>query len=271
DFQITATHRVEKIIPYDEFDSKSFDGDIALIKLKEPITFSEDVIPACLPEEDFANDVLMNQTFGIISGFGNSFERAEPVRRMKVLQVPYVNKRTCRRALTNLVTSNMFCAGYSKDGQDACQGDGGGPHVTEYNGTYFATGIISWGEGCGKKGKYGIYTKLSSFLPWLALAAPSPHCCPSVLLPSPTLPLALALGSPNLFITNSERHRNSSAGLQSLSLAQRVFRGIGHMSVSPPHLLFSASTSETPASSCSDVQYQMRTNSVCRDRLTPAA
>lgn len=163
----TATHRVEKIIPYDEFDSKSFDGDIALIKLKEPITFSEDVIPACLPEEDFANDVLMNQTFGIISGFGNIFERARPVRRMKVLQVPYVDRRTCRRALKHLVTSNMFCAGYSKDGQDACQGDGGGPHVTEYNGTYFATGIISWGEGCGNEGKYGIYTKLSSFLPWV--------------------------------------------------------------------------------------------------------
>uniref|UniRef100_A0A8B9BZQ4 Vitamin K-dependent protein C n=1 Tax=Anser brachyrhynchus TaxID=132585 RepID=A0A8B9BZQ4_9AVES len=145
----TVTHRVEKIIPNAEFDSKSFDSDIALIKLSEPITFSEDVIPACLPEEDFANDVLMNQTFGIISGFGNIFERTQPL------------------ALKHLVTRNMFCAGYNKDGQDACQGDGGGPHVTEYNGTYFVTGIISWGEGCGKEGKYGIYTKLSRFLPWV--------------------------------------------------------------------------------------------------------
>lgn len=163
----TVTHRVEKIIPNAEFDSKSFDSDIALIKLSEPITFSEDVIPACLPEEDFANDVLMNQTFGIISGFGNIFERTQPVKRMKVLQVPYVDRRTCKLALKHLVTRNMFCAGYNKDGQDACQGDGGGPHVTEYNGTYFVTGIISWGEGCGKEGKYGIYTKLSRFLPWV--------------------------------------------------------------------------------------------------------
>lgn len=42
----------------------------------------------------------------------------------------------------------------------------------------------------------------------LALAATSPHCCPAVLLPSPTLPLALAQGSPSLFIANSKRHRN---------------------------------------------------------------
>ncbi|GAB0179010.1 coagulation factor X [Grus japonensis] len=161
-----AMHRVEKIIPHAEFDNKTYDSDIALLKLEEPITFSEDVIPACLPEKDFANNILMSQTFGIVSGFGRTFERAQLVKRMKVLQIPYVNRRTCKLALYSPVTENMFCAGYDKDGRDACQGDGGGPHVTQYNGTYFVTGVISWGEGCGRQGKYGVYTKLSKFLPW---------------------------------------------------------------------------------------------------------
>ncbi|NXL89806.1 FA10 factor, partial [Alectura lathami] len=163
----TAVHEVEKVISHEEYDPKTYDSDIALIKLREPIKFSEDVIPACLPEEGFAKDVLMKQTFGVISGFGKPFERARPVRRMKVLQIPYVNTVTCKLALRYPVTKNQFCAGYSKDGEDACHGDGGGPHVTKYNGTYFATGIISWGEGCGKPGKYGVYTKLSNFLPWV--------------------------------------------------------------------------------------------------------
>ncbi|XP_031469635.1 coagulation factor X-like [Phasianus colchicus] len=163
----SAFHTVEKIISNPEFNFQTHDSDIALIKLKEPITFSEDVVPACLPEEDFANDVLMKQTFGIVSGFGNSYEHTRPARRMKVLQIPYVDKKTCKQAIRYLVTRNMFCAGYNKDGQDVCQGDGGGPHVTEYNGTYFVTGIISWGEGCGRQGKYGIYTKVSNFLPWV--------------------------------------------------------------------------------------------------------
>ncbi|XP_054686376.1 coagulation factor X-like [Grus americana] len=162
-----AMHRVEKIIPHAEFDNKTYDSDIALLKLEEPITFSEDVIPACLPEKDFANNILMSQTFGIVSGFGRTFERAQLVKRMKVLQIPYVNRRTCKLALYSPVTENMFCAGYDKDGRDACQGDGGGPHVTQYNGTYFVTGVISWGEGCGRQGKYGVYTKLSKFLPWV--------------------------------------------------------------------------------------------------------
>ncbi|NWS68697.1 FA10 factor, partial [Crotophaga sulcirostris] len=162
-----AMHRVEEITVHAKFDNKTYDSDIALLKLKEPITFSEDVVPACLPEEDFANNVLMNQSFGIVSGFGNTFERARPVEKMKVLQIPYVDTNTCKLALDSPVTSNMFCAGYDQDGKDTCQGDGGGPHVTRYNGTYFVTGIISWGEGCGRAGKYGVYTKLSKFLPWV--------------------------------------------------------------------------------------------------------
>ncbi|KFM05367.1 Coagulation factor X, partial [Aptenodytes forsteri] len=161
-----ATRRVEKIIAHAEFGTETFNSDIALLKLEEPITFSEDVVPACLPEEDFANnDVLMNQTFGIVSGFGNTFECARRVKRMKVLQNLFVDRDTCKLALRSPVKENVFCAGCDKDGKDVCQGDGGGPHVTKYNGTYFVTGII-WGEGCGRRGKYGVYTNLSKFLPW---------------------------------------------------------------------------------------------------------
>ncbi|XP_074003749.1 coagulation factor X-like [Numenius arquata] len=162
-----SMHRVEKIIAHAEFNTETFDNDIALLKLEEPITFSEDVVPACLPEEDFAKNVLMNQTFGIVSGFGKRFELGQTVKRMKVLQIPYVDRDTCKLSLRNPVKGNMFCAGYDKDGEDVCQGDGGGPHVTQYKGTYFVTGIISWGEGCGRQGKYGVYTNLSKFLPWV--------------------------------------------------------------------------------------------------------
>ncbi|NWI13449.1 FA10 factor, partial [Crypturellus soui] len=165
--QSEAIHRAEKRIIHDAFDFETYDSDIALIKLKEPIKFSEYVIPACLPEEDFATEVLMKQPSGIVSGFGRIFPSGRLAKRMKVLQIPYVDMDTCKPAIRSLVTENMFCAGYSKDGRDACSGDGGGPHVTQYNGTYFATGIVSWGEGCGTPGKYGIYTNLSKFLPWI--------------------------------------------------------------------------------------------------------
>lgn len=64
----------------------------------------------------------------------------------------------------------MFCAGYDKKAMDSCRGDSGGPHVTAYKNTHFITGIVSWGEGCAKEGKYGVYTQVSKFIKWIRSA-----------------------------------------------------------------------------------------------------
>uniref|UniRef100_U3JP32 coagulation factor Xa n=1 Tax=Ficedula albicollis TaxID=59894 RepID=U3JP32_FICAL len=146
---------------------RTYDNDIALLKLKEPIRFSEYIIAACLPKADFANEVLMNQKSGRVSGFGREFEGGRRSKKLKVLEVPYVDRNTCKQSTNLAITENMFCAGYDTEQKDACQGDSGGPHVTRYKDTYFVTGIVSWGEGCARKGKYGVYTKLSRFLRWV--------------------------------------------------------------------------------------------------------
>uniref|UniRef100_A0A8C9F2P7 Peptidase S1 domain-containing protein n=1 Tax=Pavo cristatus TaxID=9049 RepID=A0A8C9F2P7_PAVCR len=157
---------VSKIIRHEEYTNGQVNHDIALLKLETPMNLTDFVVPICLPEKRFAMYELSSIKFSTVSGWGRLLDGG-PVRRMKVLQIPYVDRKTCKQAIRFLVTRNMFCAGYNKDGRDACRGDGGGPHVTEYNGTYFVTGIISWGEGCGRQGKYGIYTKVSNFLPWV--------------------------------------------------------------------------------------------------------
>ncbi|XP_006272540.1 coagulation factor X isoform X1 [Alligator mississippiensis] len=162
-----ATYRVEKIFVHSKFVPATYDYDIAILKLKEPITFSPYVFPACLPNADFANDILMNQKSGTVSGFGRLYENGRLSERLKVLEVPYVDRNTCKLSSSFKITENMFCAGYNTEAKDACQGDSGGPHVTKYKNTYFITGIVSWGEGCAKKGKYGVYTKVSKFQRWL--------------------------------------------------------------------------------------------------------
>ncbi|KFO73924.1 Coagulation factor X, partial [Cuculus canorus] len=160
-------HTVDRILVHSKYIAETYDNDIALIKLKEPIKFSEYIIAACLPEADFANEVLMNQRSGTVSGFGREFEGGRLSKKLKVLEVPYVDRNTCKQSTNFAITENMFCAGYDTEQKDACQGDSGGPHVTRYKDTYFVTGIVSWGEGCAKKGKYGVYTKLSRFLRWV--------------------------------------------------------------------------------------------------------
>jgi len=52
-----ATHRVETIITHNRYRPNTYHNDIALIKLATPIRFSRFILPACLPEQDFAEKV----------------------------------------------------------------------------------------------------------------------------------------------------------------------------------------------------------------------
>ncbi|KAG8586617.1 hypothetical protein GDO81_005432 [Engystomops pustulosus] len=162
-----AIHIVDKIIIHPKFVRLTYDFDIAVIKLKEAINYTDNIIPACLPDPDFAEEVLMKEREAMVSGFGRLHERGAQATKLQKLNVPYVSRQTCKESSKFSITDNMFCAGYDKEVKDACQGDSGGPHVTPYKDTYFVTGIVSWGEGCAQQGKYGVYTKVSKLNKWL--------------------------------------------------------------------------------------------------------
>uniref|UniRef100_A0A8D0MFG3 Coagulation factor X n=1 Tax=Sus scrofa TaxID=9823 RepID=A0A8D0MFG3_PIG len=162
-----AAHEVEVTVKHSRFVRETYDFDIAVLKLKTPITFRTNVAPACLPEKNWAEATLLTQKTGIVSGFGRTHERGRPSSTLKMLEVPYVDRNTCKLSSSFLITPNMFCAGYDEQPEDACQGDSGGPHVTRFRDTYFVTGIVSWGEGCARRGKYGVYTKVTNFLKWI--------------------------------------------------------------------------------------------------------
>lgn len=62
-------HEVDMIIKHNKFQRDTYDFDIAMLRLKTPITFRENVAPACLPQKDWAETTLMTQKTGIVSGF----------------------------------------------------------------------------------------------------------------------------------------------------------------------------------------------------------
>ncbi|XP_045422639.1 coagulation factor X-like isoform X1 [Lemur catta] len=163
-----TAHEVEVVVKHNKFVRETYDYDIAVLRLKTPIVFRVNVAPACLPEKDWAESTLMTQKTGIVSGFGRTHEKGRPSSTLKMLEVPYVDRNSCKLSSSFTITQNMFCAGYDAQPEDACQGDSGGPHVTRFKDTYFVTGIVSWGEGCARKGKYGVYTKVATFLKWIS-------------------------------------------------------------------------------------------------------
>ncbi|XP_076021922.1 coagulation factor X [Genypterus blacodes] len=162
-----AIHNVATIVTHRHYKPDTYHNDIALIKLEKPIKFTKYIIPACLPERDFAERVLMQQPNGLVSGFGRIGEGRQPSSILQRLSMPYVNRGICIESSDFRISTRMFCAGYDTEEKDACQGDSGGPHVTRYHDTYFVTGIVSWGEGCARKGKYGVYTQVSKYIRWI--------------------------------------------------------------------------------------------------------
>ncbi|KAJ7403811.1 Coagulation factor IX [Pitangus sulphuratus] len=160
--------KVVKALPHPTYDSSinEYHNDIALLELDEPLVFNSYVTPICLGSREFTN-ALLKQGTGTVSGWGRLQYRGRPATTLQVVKVPFVDRPTCLKSSSTTILQNMFCAGYPSGGRDTCEGDSGGPYTNEVEGTWFLTGITSWGEECAKPGKYGIYTRISKYVKWI--------------------------------------------------------------------------------------------------------
>uniref|UniRef100_A0A8B9ZC99 Serine protease 56 n=1 Tax=Anas platyrhynchos TaxID=8839 RepID=A0A8B9ZC99_ANAPL len=160
---------VRRIVPHPKFNPKTFHGDLALLELAVPLAPSATVSPVCLPS---GPTEPTPGTPCYIAGWGSLYEEGPSAEVVMEAQVPLLSQETCRGALgRELLTSTMFCAGYLSGGIDSCQGDSGGPLVCQDPSSrrFVLYGITSWGDGCGERGKPGVYTRVAAFADWLSL------------------------------------------------------------------------------------------------------
>ncbi|KAL2743756.1 venom protease isoform X1 [Vespula maculifrons] len=155
---------VTEIRIHRDFDSATYENDIAIIKIQRPTTFNSYIWPICLPPID--------QTFekktAIVTGWGTQYYGGPASTILMEVTVPIWPQEMCIKSFTQRITKATMCAGAYKGGRDACQGDSGGPLVHQLgNGRWVNVGIVSWGIRCGEPGHPGIYTRVNFYLDWI--------------------------------------------------------------------------------------------------------
>ncbi|XP_075273471.1 serine protease 56 [Opisthocomus hoazin] len=158
---------IRRILPHPKFNPKTFHGDLALLELAVPLALSPTVSPVCLPGGPAEPSP---GTACYIAGWGSLYEEGPSADVVMEARVPLLSQETCRGALgRDVLTSAMFCAGYLSGGVDSCQGDSGGPLACQDPSSrrFVLYGITSWGDGCGERGKPGVYTRVAAFTDWL--------------------------------------------------------------------------------------------------------
>lgn len=140
-------------------------ADIALLKLSSPAQITDKVIPACLPSPNY---VVADKTLCYITGWGET-QGTYGAGLLKEAQLPVIENKVCNRYefLNGRVKSTELCAGHLAGGTDSCQGDSGGPLVCFEKDKYILQGVTSWGLGCARPNKPGVYVRVSRYVPWI--------------------------------------------------------------------------------------------------------
>ncbi|KAM9359802.1 ST14 transmembrane serine protease matriptase a [Symphorus nematophorus] len=166
--QKTGSHVVKKnlkqVIPHPNYNSHTYDNDIALMELDSPVTYSDYIRPICLPA---AQHVFPPGNTVWITGWGATREGGFAAKVLQKAQVRIINHDTCSDLMGGQITSRMLCAGVLTGGVDACQGDSGGPLSSPAGNRMFLAGVVSWGDGCARRNKPGIYTTVTKFRGWI--------------------------------------------------------------------------------------------------------
>ncbi|XP_030069071.1 coagulation factor XII [Microcaecilia unicolor] len=168
----SAEFEVQEYILHERYSAFTYEHDIALVHLKtrkdgQCAEFSRFILPVCLPS---TSDPISPGTRCEISGWGYPYEGAGyHSDYLQEAVVPILSQEHCKSPELHgsRLLDGMLCAGYPEGETDACQGDSGGPLVCEDGEKMVLYGVVSWGAGCARENKPGVYTNVISYNDWI--------------------------------------------------------------------------------------------------------
>jgi trypsin len=146
--------------------------DIVLLKLARPSTKAPTQVSGAAEESLWAPTTLET-----IAGFGTTEEGGDTPDTLQKAQVPVTTDAYCSGAYgDSFEAQTQICAGYPQGGVDTCQGDSGGPMFGRTAaGVLRVVGATSYGEGCARPGKPGVYARVGddTLREWIRSQAPT--------------------------------------------------------------------------------------------------
>ncbi|KAH8324258.1 hypothetical protein KR074_002676, partial [Drosophila pseudoananassae] len=149
---------VSSIVCHEDYDSTSYDNDVALVVLSEPLDLgSSDSISYI----ELAKDVPTPGSQAFVTGWGYTEYGSPEV--LQYLQSKIVDPEKCKEMYTdyNTLTEKMLCATAEERG--TCRGDSGGALVLDNH----QVGIVSWAGDCADPLFPTVYASVPALRDWI--------------------------------------------------------------------------------------------------------
>jgi secreted trypsin-like serine protease len=158
---------VKSIFVHPKWDRKTNDYDVAVLLLASASQLGRPIKLASVAPQPGIDTW--------VSGWGTTSSQGSGSATLRAAKVPIVATSVCNAAQSydNSITPRMICGGKEEGGVDSCQGDSGGPMVVGTLNNEQLVGIVSWGEGCAQRLKYGVYTNVAEVSGWISALAPT--------------------------------------------------------------------------------------------------
>ncbi|OCU00685.1 serine protease 57 [Xenopus laevis] len=154
--------RVQESVKNPEYNPTTFQNDLHLLKLNDSAVITSAVRSIRLP---VANSDIGPRSNCSVAGWGDITDfGTAPVALMET-NADIISRQACNRSWGGSITNTMLCA--ASPGVRAkgfCSGDSGGPLVCRNR----VEGAVSFsGLLCGNSMFPDVYTRVSSYLPWI--------------------------------------------------------------------------------------------------------
>lgn len=163
---------VDSIFLHKDYKYKSYENDIALVKLQYEFKLGKHVRPVCLPK---ATVKRRKQADSGKHGFVVEWTRQQRRSRIVVHNALTVSPaKQCKNMTSKpFNTSKMFCVMHKKSNKKNCREDGGSAFVTESydqksrDYRWSVDGLVSWDENCGKADHHRYFTSVLPYSKWI--------------------------------------------------------------------------------------------------------